>query len=468
MKRIDLVFRTVGERTTELALELAQRHIRPNRVHVLENVKPFSEAVERQRRIEHDCDYVVYMDADCLILEDMRPFLEYNDRPYVDCYATDRFRGRIHCGVHITRIDLVRAMGRVEVPEDDMAYVLRPESRLRNLALKELDLDKSYKTFPILHDWFQWHHDIFAKYALRELRSRTDAQRARLAASMATWEDGPEYDVARAAVAHARAHVALDAPPPEVHAYIAGLPEIAERELARMRLPSQGRLTIDEVERERRSNPMVPSAAARAKRPKVFGLGLSRTGTRSLTAALRILGWDTVHYPTDQATFGELARADYRFSLLDHWDGITDITVSPYYAQLDELYPGSKFILTVRDEEGWLRSCKNHWTGRSAFEHADTPERETHMHIRRLLRAAVYGCYDFDEKRFSWAYHQHVRNVLTYFENRPDDLLVIDICSGAGWERLAEFLGVPAPIDEPFPHKGRRMSEKLAELEVQD
>ena len=63
-KRVDLVFRTIGERTSELALELATRHIRPDRLHIIEDVVPFSRAVQQQLTIDHDCDVVVYVDAD--------------------------------------------------------------------------------------------------------------------------------------------------------------------------------------------------------------------------------------------------------------------------------------------------------------------------------------------------------------------------------------------------------------------
>ena len=38
------------------------------------------------------------------------------------------------------------------------------------------------------------------------------------------------------------------------------------------------------------------------------------------------------------------------------------------FAQLHAKYPDAKFILTVRDEESWLKSCANHWLGRDAFE----------------------------------------------------------------------------------------------------
>jgi hypothetical protein len=91
MAKIDLVFRQIDERTREVSLALAMEHIRPDAVHILDDVRPFSECVTQMLRIDHDCDYVVYLDADCLILDDMRPFLDSCDSAYVDSYVSDRF-----------------------------------------------------------------------------------------------------------------------------------------------------------------------------------------------------------------------------------------------------------------------------------------------------------------------------------------------------------------------------------------
>ena len=40
--------------------------------------------------------------------------------------------------------------------------------------------------------------------------------------------------------------------------------------------------------------------------------------------------------------------------------------------------------------------------------------------------------------------------VKEYFRNRPDDLLVMNICGGEGWEVLCLFLNKPIP-SVPFP-----------------
>jgi len=38
-------------------------------------------------------------------------------------------------------------------------------------------------------------------------------------------------------------------------------------------------------------------------------------------------------------------------------------------------------------------------------------------------------------------------------QQRPDDLLVMDIPAGDGWEQLCAFLALPEP-DAPFPRRG--------------
>ncbi len=179
---------------------------------------------------------------------------------------------------------------------------------------------------------------------------------------------------------------------------------------------------------------------------KVFGIGLSKTGTTSLGLGLKRLGIKTIDYPHDPTTLRELEQGDYRLSVLEHYQAVTDTPVAIYYAQLDRLFPGSKFILTVREKESWLRSVEEHWKFSEEWA-------QRHLPFRRFtyfIHAAVYGTYAFERERFSFVYDQHVRNVLEYFHDRPDDLLVADVCSGDGYEKLCPFLGRPV-LDENFP-----------------
>lgn len=150
---------------------------------------------------------------------------------------------------------------------------------------------------------------------------------------------------------------------------------------------------MDQEHSRGRSNPLTSEVNTAAT--KVFGIGLGRTGTKSLTAALHHLGIHIAHYPDDATTYQELAAGNYQFSLLKSLDGITNVTVSLLYPHLDQLFPGSKFILTVREKEDWLMSLEQHW---KAYPYADDAvghgaEAAVHLSVRRLLCAAIFGCY---------------------------------------------------------------------------
>jgi hypothetical protein len=186
---------------------------------------------------------------------------------------------------------------------------------------------------------------------------------------------------------------------------------------------------------------------------KVFGLGLSKTGTSSLGVALNILGIKTIHYPHDRRTLAELRTGNYSLSILEEYRGVVDIPVAPYFAQLDRIYPNSKFILTVRDKLSWLRSIETHWRSRNARMNKDPQYKE----FAQFISACVYGTLQYNKDRFLYVYDTHVRNVQHYFKHRSEDLLILDICGGDGWEKLCSFLGLSIPKVR-FPHANPWMS----------
>ena len=173
---------------------------------------------------------------------------------------------------------------------------------------------------------------------------------------------------------------------------------------------------------------------------KIFGIGLSKTGTTSLANALEILGYKNkdnlgiVKYGK-----GDLSSID--LDVVDANDALTDTPIPSFYRELDARFPGSKFILTVRDSEGWLKSCKKQFTERFAGVQTDAHKR---------LFIDLYGTDVFDDERFASGYARFVDGVHEYFKDRPHDLLIINVAGGEGWEKLCAFLEQPVP-DVPFP-----------------
>jgi hypothetical protein len=185
---------------------------------------------------------------------------------------------------------------------------------------------------------------------------------------------------------------------------------------------------------------------------KIFALGLSKTGTSSLHEAFKQLGFESKHYPRYPELFAG------KFDWLDKYDAVSDIPIAPFYPQLDEAYPGSKFILTVRNVDDWLKSIEK-WL--AIWEDPD----EYALRARIL----VFGVHTFHAGRMRYVYEKHITDVQQYFKDRPGDLLIMNICERDGWEKLCPFLNKPVP-DRPFPfvmpgkHRNKPKKKKLLGL----
>lgn len=206
---------------------------------------------------------------------------------------------------------------------------------------------------------------------------------------------------------------------------------------------------IPVTQRERHRSGSQPAA-------KIFGIGLSRTGTTSLTIALTKLGYASVHFPADALTRNEIAyfleRGDsaLRLSVLDDHDGITDTPVCVAFESLDAAYPGSKFILTTRDKASWLASCESFWARWvDPFLAERSNDSQGGDYIRAICRE-LYGEVAFDGVMYARAFDAYHDRVREYFADRPADLLSLDISRGMDWAPLRDFLGRPQPA-EPFP-----------------
>lgn len=160
---------------------------------------------------------------------------------------------------------------------------------------------------------------------------------------------------------------------------------------------------------------------------RLFGVGLSKTGNTSLVAALRLLGYDVV-------------QANRRSQLHQHLAAVDSIAAS-LFRELDSAYPEAKFILTIRDYPGWLRSATVHYS-----RHPTQPIRDV-MEARSNIGTV-------DVESLPLAYFSHNRNVVNHFADRPHKLLLLDICSGEGWPELCHFLGLPEP-EVSFPHRNQ-------------
>lgn len=108
------------------------------------------------------------------------------------------------------------------------------------------------------------------------------------------------------------------------------------------------------------------------------------------------------------------------------------------YRTLDQALPGSKFILTLRDESSWLRSIVRHCGTRST-----------------AMREWIYGFGNpvGHENDYLRVYARHNHDVQDYFQGRIGcDLLVLNLFEGDGWLELCPFLDIKDIPASAFPH----------------
>jgi tetratricopeptide (TPR) repeat protein len=180
---------------------------------------------------------------------------------------------------------------------------------------------------------------------------------------------------------------------------------------------------------------------------KVFGIGLSRTGTTSLASALSIIGIDAAHW-TNPLTHQLLSDVDYFM-----FGAATDCCVSAEMEKLYYQYPNARFVLTTRPLEPWLRSFRDHherhsWAGdieglRAVFDRADCAHKFEHA-------ALEFGLY-LNAESLADSYRAFDARVRHFFSDKPEHkLFTLDLFAGQGWQELCAFLGRPIP-DAPFP-----------------
>ncbi|RYO74621.1 hypothetical protein DL764_010774 [Monosporascus ibericus] len=220
----------------------------------------------------------------------------------------------------------------------------------------------------------------------------------------------------------------------------------------------------------------------------VLLLGMPRTGTYSMTHAMRILGHDHVLHELDtvsndswipwyRAAWASLpylrenfqlphfvrnnpppeffTRADWDDLVGEKYQAVADASV-PVAAELIQAYPDAQVILWERDIDRWYESFDRSiitafYTGWANFVRKYfAPFSDYYwpiMHYHRnagWLRARTAEEMRANAKRVYREHNATVRKMV-----RPDKLL--EYRMGDGWQPICEFLGCPVP-KEPFPH----------------
>jgi len=200
---------------------------------------------------------------------------------------------------------------------------------------------------------------------------------------------------------------------------------------------------------------------------KYFCIGRNKTGTTSLKKAFEDLG-----FPVGNQRTAELLADRYYFEgnfepIIRYCESAQVFQDVPFswsetYKHLDEAYPGSKFILTVRDDaEQWYQSITKFHAkmfGHGRIPTVDDLKSATYVRHGWIYDAIkLHGTPDddlYNKETMILHYNRYNQSVLDYFNHRPEDLLVINLSEKGSYKKFIRFLGVESDkADFPWENK---------------
>jgi len=172
---------------------------------------------------------------------------------------------------------------------------------------------------------------------------------------------------------------------------------------------------------------------------KVFGVGLNKTGSKTLAACLRQLGFNHLDYCERTVTdflAGDMASV---WAAADRHDSSDDWPWPLLYRELAERYRDARFVLTVRKSADiWLSSLVKHAHRLELYDRIDE---------------AIYG-YRYPENapaHYKAIYERHNHEAMQFLGERCRPLCWED---GDSWPELCSFLEEELP-QVPLPFENR-------------
>jgi hypothetical protein len=196
---------------------------------------------------------------------------------------------------------------------------------------------------------------------------------------------------------------------------------------------------------------------------KIICVGQPKTGTKTLAAIFTHLNYKVSGNPHNVVIkkskgYIETMKIDNAYIDINHFfnninylhenlnmfDFFHDVPYSFNYKLINEQYPDTKFIFTTRDENDWFNSLLYYQK----------------IYVNKNIINILYRQYIILEEhkpKVIDLYRKYNADVIIYFKDKPDKLLIINLCEKNKDEKdildkIGSFIGNEIPSDFIFPH----------------
>lgn len=162
---------------------------------------------------------------------------------------------------------------------------------------------------------------------------------------------------------------------------------------------------------------------------KIFIIGLPRTATTSVCVSLLELGYKTAH-------------TAYTQHALDNAEAIADTPIFCDYQKLDSKYANAKYVYLTRDMSLWVPSIRQLLL--RMFKNLQRTDGGFNPTLKRcyneVFSPLTIENINNDDFLIS-CFERHQAKIFSFFKERENDLLTIDVSNDESFGNLMKFLG---------------------------
>ena len=193
---------------------------------------------------------------------------------------------------------------------------------------------------------------------------------------------------------------------------------------------------------------------------KIIGIGLNKTGTKTLRYHLKQWGFRHMSFDLDAFNLFRAGRLEALFEIMQQYDSFEDWPWPLMFREIDSKFPEARFVLTIRrSPEIWYRSLCKMAVRMGPF----------HKYEQHIYGYAMPQGHRSEHLQY---YERHNQAVLEYFRERPSKLLKIcwETLKGARASRRTSprplIYCSPSTLHKPSDHDGVSMRVKYHGLGV--
>ena len=217
-------------------------------------------------------------------------------------------------------------------------------------------------------------------------------------------------------------------------------------------------------------------------KPKVFCIGMNKTGTTTMLKTFKKLNFRTAPQIKQEQDIGDINSSNQHAKIKKFcwkYNFFQDLPFSQgdFYQKIDQIFPKSKYILTVRDSEKWFESlCNFHliYFRKMGLNFKNITEvKKEHIKKFNWVKEGYYYNYtkkfwisEFKDNQviYDWnllynkdhyisVYEKRNKEIQTYFQRKKEDLLIFNVNENKDILKILNFLNMSKDLNFDLPYE---------------